>query len=220
MLLEVNNLSISYGPKKLFSGFNLTVDRHETVGLVGPSGCGKSSFIHALVGSLNKLGGKVSGEIILLGNNLLKLEDERLLPGWDKMALVPQASMNSFNPSQKMKTVFDEALKFTGNHATTNSREHVYELLELVQLPSRVLNQYPHELSGGMKQRLAIALAFFFTPDLIIFDEATTGLDVLVEADILFTIRGIQKKTQTGFLMVSHDFRIIQACCHKAVNLL
>jgi peptide/nickel transport system ATP-binding protein len=152
------------------------------------------------------------------GQNLLT-SDRLSRPGWDKISLVPQAAMNCFNPCQKINNCLAETLNLAGPLSIEKQYDRVHELLDLVHLPHQVLKMYPHELSGGMKQRVAIVLAMLLKPELIIFDEATTGLDVLVEADILKSIRALMKVSKLSLLFVSHDQRVTKAFCHSVVTL-
>ena len=218
MILRAENVSVYYGKKTVLSGLNLTINSGEVVGLLGPSGCGKSSFIHALIGSLAYIGGRASGRIMFHGLDLLSSEHTPR-PGWDKIALVPQAAMNCFNPCRKIEKSFTEMMDLFLPTSIEKRFDRVYELLGMVQLPKTILGVYPHELSGGMKQRVAIALALLLKPELLIFDEATTGLDVLVEADILKSIQAIQKTTGLSLLFVSHDRRVTGAFCHNLVDI-
>ncbi len=139
---------------------------------------------------------------------------------WKEIALVPQSSMNSFNPMYTVRQTISEVLfQHDQTLGKAGARERCLELLEMVQLGEEVLGSYPSELSGGMKQRAAIALALALDPGLLILDEATTGLDVIVEADILWLLRRLRREKGMSMLFVSHDDRIARAFCDRRLEL-
>lgn len=223
-IIKVKNLMVGYKTssggfpnKPLLSGMSFELMPGQTLGLCGPSGCGKSTVILALLGMLHKQNGYATGEAMYNGANLLELSEQQWRAlRWRKFALVPQSSMNAFNPVFTIGRTFSETMTA---HKAKNSLPHAKELLGSVGLPSDILQQYPHELSGGMKQRAALALALMFDPDVLMLDEATTGLDVIIEADILKLLRKIQKERGTGIIFVSHDRRVTSEFCHKRIEL-
>lgn len=220
--LDVQNLTLGYdrNAAPLIEDFCFQLDRGETLCLHGASGCGKSTVIWAIMGKLQKIGGFSSGQIFYQGEDILNDAARMEMIRWEKIALVPQSSMSAFNPVYKMKKTYMELLNLKRKQMTSQEKEQlIREKLEIVQLKETILNQYPHELSGGMRQRAAIALALMLNPDILILDEATTGLDVLVEADILWTLKKIRREQSMSMLVVSHDTRIANAFCDRRIAL-
>lgn len=220
-LLRASNLTLGYDKNKpLLRGFEFSLDTGETLCLHGASGCGKSTVIWAIMGMLKKIGGYAEGEIFyknqdILGDTILM---EKLR--WTSIALVPQSSMSAFNPVYRMKDTYMEVLNLNAAALSKEQKRNlILEMMDIVQLKESVLFQYPHELSGGMRQRAAIALALILSPDLLILDEATTGLDVLVEAEILWTLKKIRDTRDMSMLVVSHDTRIANAFCDRRIEL-
>lgn len=221
-MLSVKDLKIQYNTQTAVNGVSLEIKKGETMGLVGRSGSGKSTIAWSLMGMMDDLGGSCSGEIIFDNVNLLHLREKELKEfRWKRIAIVPQAAMNSFNPVMKMNCSIREVLKFHCSHNTTKKQRNrrCEELIELTQLPREVLHYYPHQMSGGMKQRAALAKALSCYPELLILDEATTGLDVLTEANLLKVVRNIQKQENMSILFISHDMRLVKALCDRQVVL-
>lgn len=199
--------------------FNLK--KGEILGLVGHSGSGKSTVAWALLGMIRHLGGDCSGEIFFHGTNLVGAGEKVYSKiRWKEIALVSQAAMNSFNPVMKIGQSIREILKF---HCPEMNDEEIFsrcqELMELSQLFREVLFYYPHQMSGGMKQRAALALALACHPQLLILDEATTGLDVLTEANLLKVIKNIQSMTKMSIIYISHDLRVVRDFCDRYIVL-
>ena len=217
-IIKVNNLKVGYLPNEpLLSNLSFELLSGQTLGICGPSGCGKSTIILALLGMLHKINGYAEGEAIYQNTNLLQLSEKQWMTlRWKKFALVPQSSMNAFNPVFTVGRTFFETLKAHKAEFSAGSAE---ELLNSVGLTADILKRYPHELSGGMKQRVSIALALLFNPEILMLDEATTGLDVIIEADILKLLRQIQNKSGAGIIFVSHDKRVTAEFCHERIEL-
>jgi len=217
-VLEVKNLTAGYIDRQpVLRGLSFELQAGQTIGLCGPSGCGKTTAIWAILGMLRKFGGWASGEVLYGGENLLELAEKRWRAlRWREISLVPQSSMNILNPVFTIGKTFAETLKA---HNIKSAAEQAESLLDSVGLPPGTLRRYPHELSGGMKQRASIALALLLDPKVLILDEATTGLDVIIEAEILRLIRSIQNRRGVGILFISHDRRISGQFCDRSIEL-
>jgi peptide/nickel transport system ATP-binding protein len=214
-VLAVQNLTMHY---KTRQGWVSAVDdvsfglRHgESLGLVGESGCGKTSIAVSLMRLLPDNARVLSGKIWLGRDELLSLSaDEMLQVRWKGIAMVFQAAMNSLDPVYRVGEQIVEALQA---HFPTmrmaQARERVGELFELVGLDPELMDRYPHEFSGGMRQRAVIAMALSCRPDVIVADEPTTALDVIVQDRILKKLRVIQKQLDMGMIYISHDIAVI-----------
>lgn len=212
MLLEVKNLNIHYGEKHIIKDTSFNLDYSRVLGIVGSSGSGKSTIIWTIMGMIESLGGKYSGSIKFEGKDL------NYIPTWDDISIVPQLAMNSFNPVIKLKDSIEELHQFS-KISKEEFLNKAKELLKMVNLDENVLNLYPHELSGGMKQRFAMVCALCTEPKLLILDESTTGLDLLVEAEILYYLKNIKKNLNISIIFVSHDRRLIDAFCDEVLTI-
>ena len=218
-LLEVKNLSIAYqtrrGPLRAVEDVSFTLDESKTLGFVGESGCGKSTIGMALMGLLPPNAVVTGGTIRFAGQNLLEMsEDARRQIRWKKIAMIFQAAMNALNPVHRVADQIAEAiLAHTPGVSNRSARAQVAELFKLVKIPENRMTDYPHQYSGGMKQRAVIAMALACRPTLIIADEPTTALDVIVQAQILEKIKEIQKALNLGILFISHDISVVADVC-------
>lgn len=217
--LVVENLTAHYliprGAVRAVDGINLYVPRGRSLGLIGESGCGKSSIALTLLRLLPAPGEVLGGKVVLDGVDLMaKSEAEMERIRWKKVALVPQGAMNSLNPVHTIGQQIMEAIHTHERGVSDRAaRQRAGEVLNLVGIDSSRLSAYPHEFSGGMKQRAAIAMALVCRPGLIIADESTNGLDVITQAQVLGLIKDLQREMQTSFMMISHDLYVVAAVC-------
>jgi peptide/nickel transport system ATP-binding protein len=188
----------------------------ETLGLAGESGCGKSSLAAALLRLLPQ-GSKVSGEVLLDGENVLEMKPGRLRAvRWTELAIVFQGALHTLNPVQRVGEQIAEAIRLhakKGEGAGVSKR--VGELLELVGLPARRARAYPHQLSGGQRQRVLIGLAIACEPRLLIADEPTTALDVMVQAQVLSLLEDLQRELGLAIIFITHDLSTLADICRR-----
>ncbi|MBP1912404.1 ABC transporter ATP-binding protein [Thermococcus stetteri] len=211
MLLEVRNLSVYYytlsGVVRGAEGVTFSIDRGEWVIFVGESGSGKSTVAHAVMNLVPSPGKIVSGEVIFEGKNLLKLPKEELRTIRGKeLSMIFQDPMTSLDPLRKIGDQMVEVMTVHGV-PEEEAMERAKELLERVNLPPDRLDSYPHQLSGGQRQRISIAMAMAFNPKLLIADEPTTALDVIVQDSIMDLIEGL-KEEGTSIYFVTHDISL------------
>jgi len=214
-ILEVKNLNMSYktidGNVDAVKDISFTVKQGESFGLVGESGCGKTSVAMSLL-QLQADNGKItSGEIIFDGQNIVNLSEAELREvRWSGISIVFQGAMNSWNPVVKIGEQIREAMReHYPNKSKDENTKKILELFEIVGLEDSIIDRYPHELSGGMKQRAVIALALSCDPKLIIADEPTTALDVVIQDQILNEIRKVQDVLGLSLIYISHDIAVI-----------
>jgi len=213
-ILEVKNLTVHYeispAPVRAVEGVTFNVKSSEIFGIVGESGCGKSTLASSIVRLLRPPGRIISGEIMFEGIDILRLSSEELKNvRWRKISYIPQSSMNSLNPIAKIGEQIEEVLKIHERGLSKKSmKERVNELLINVGLAPKVATMYPHELSGGMKQRAIIAMALALNPKLIIADEPTTALDVIVERSILQLLLEIKHTLSISIVLISHNMAV------------
>ena len=222
-LLEVADLSVAFGPSEVVRGLSFTVRPGETVALVGESGSGKSVTCLAVMGLLPKADARITGgRAVFAGRDLLRLPDRdlRAIRG-DRIGMVFQEPMTSLNPVVTIGLQLTEALTTHRGLGRRAARQRAAEMLELVGLdaPERRLAQYPHELSGGMRQRVMLAMAMLLEPALLIADEPTTALDVTVQAQILALMRDLQRRFGTSLLLVSHDMGVVAGMADRVLVL-
>jgi peptide/nickel transport system ATP-binding protein len=219
-LLELRDLSITYrtegGPVPAVRGVSLTLEAGQTLGLAGESGCGKST-IAASVLRLLPSSAKVGGEILINGDDVLKMSWGKLRAvRWAGASIVFQGAMHSLNPVQRIsKQIAEPILLHSSATTPAKAGQRVAELLSQVGLPSARADAYPHELSGGQKQRVMIAMALACEPNLIIADEPTTALDVMIQAQVLNLIGDLVRDHGIGLVMISHDLSVLADTCER-----
>ena len=213
-LLKVENLKMFYhtskGQVKAINDISFEIKKGETLGIVGESGCGKTSLGTSLLGMPSIPGKYESGKIIIDGENIIELKEEYIRKNirWAKISMVFQGAMNSLTP---VYTIGKQMLETLNRHIEMDKTEAlklIEEYLGYVGLHSSVANRYPHELSGGMKQRAVIAAALFLKPKLIILDEPTTALDVIVQAQIINLLKKLKKEFDLSFIFITHDLAL------------
>jgi len=215
-ILEVRDLKTYFftddGVVEAVDGMSFTIKRGEVLGLVGESGCGKSVASLSIMRLIDKPGKIVGGEVIFKGENLLKKTEEemRKIRG-SEIAMIFQEPMTSLNPVFTIGNQIMEAILLHQDLSEEEAKKRTIELLNLVGIPEpeRRFAQYPHELSGGMRQRAMIAMAISCNPDLLISDEATTALDVTIQAQILELMKDLQKKIGMAVLFITHDLALV-----------
>jgi len=225
-LLEIENLKVIFHGDRgsathAVDGLDLTIQRGQTLGLVGESGCGKTATALSVMGLLPKASAEVSGRIRFDGAELLSLPDRamRNLRG-DRLAMIFQEPMTSLNPSYSIGEQIAESLVRHRGLSRGEARARTVELLRLVKIPSpeQRVDDYPHRLSGGMRQRAMIALALACDPELLIADEPTTALDVTIQAQILALMRDLKASTGIAIILITHDLGVVaEICDHVAV---
>ena len=219
-LLDVQNLTIAYhttgGPVVAVDDISFSLEKGKSMGIVGESGCGKTTIGMSLLGLLPENGYVRGGQILFDGKDLLGLSRKELQAfRWKKISMIFQAAMNALNPVQRVGDQIAEAIRIHNPELSEpRIREQVAELYDLVDIPGTRIHDYPHQYSGGMKQRAVIAMALSCHPDLIIADEPTTALDVIVQAQILHKIKEIQERLGIAAIFISHDIGVVAEVCH------
>lgn len=214
-LLEIDNLSLKYRTKngyvKALNNIMFKLQQGRALGLVGESGCGKTTLANAILKLLPENAEIVEGKVNFKGNNLLSLSEKKMRSyRWDGISMIFQAAMNAMSPVYKVGDQIIEAIQLHAPEVTySEAREKVKDLFELVGLDTSRIDNYPHEYSGGMKQRAIIAMALACNPDLIIADEPTTALDVIVQDRILNRINQVREELGMSMIYISHDIAVI-----------
>jgi peptide/nickel transport system ATP-binding protein len=218
-LLSVKNLFVTYktqdGPVPAVRGIDLEVERGEVLGLAGESGCGKSTIAGALLRLLPG-GTEVTGHVNLDGEDVLGMKPGRLRAiRWTEASIVFQGAMHALNPVRRIGDQIAEPIILHGEAGDREAMVRAGALLEQVGLPSRRLRDYPHELSGGQRQRAMIAMALACNPSLIIADEPTTALDVMVQAQVLRLLKELQKDLGLAMIFITHDLSVLVETCDR-----
>jgi ABC-type dipeptide/oligopeptide/nickel transport system ATPase component len=225
-ILSINDLNIEFHdhliPETVVYDFNLTLYPGEIVGIVGESGSGKSMCALAIAGLLRRQDMKKSGEILYGGHNLLNCPRHilRKYQG-NEISIVFQEPMTALNPVKKIGWQIEETLRIHTNLTNAECYERAINMLSDVELPlpEHIYRQYPHELSGGMRQRVMIAMAMICEPKILIADEITTALDVIIQSQIIELLKRLNRERKTAILFISHDLSLVRQLCGKVVVL-
>ncbi len=218
-ILEIKNLVVEYLTSETVvhavNGVSLTVKKGETIGLVGETGAGKTTIARAVMRILQEPPAKLrEGEILYDGKDLLGIPEKemRKIRG-NKIAMIFQDPMTALNPIDKVGAQIAEAIQLHNKVTKAEAKIRATEMLEMVGIPGERYNDYPNQFSGGMKQRVVIAMALACNPELLIADEPTTALDVTVQAQVLDMMESLKKRLGTSVIMITHDLGIVAEAC-------
>ena len=220
-LLELKNVNVRYimKDKKVHAcqHVSLEIEEQDSIGIVGESGSGKSTLASAVLRLLPHRITQVDGEILYNGKDLLKLtKDEMDSLRWTDLSIVFQKSMSALSPVHKVGAQMEDVYRVHFPNADKNEiKQRVYDLFKVVNLSDRVYELYPHELSGGMMQRVSIALSLLHNPRLLVLDEATTALDVVTQSQILREIMSLEQNLNVTRIMITHDVSVVASTCKK-----
>lgn len=221
VLLKVKDLVVEYTQEnkivKAVNGISFEVANQETIGLIGETGAGKTTVAKSILRILPVPQAKiVSGSIEFEGKNLVDMtEDEVRQYRGDQISMIFQDPMTALNPTMQIGKQIAEGIVVNKGVTKKEANEQAMEMLEMVGIPRSRFKEYPHQFSGGMKQRVVIALALACNPKLLIADEPTTALDVTIQAQVLDLIKELQRKRHTAMIMITHDFGIVAETCDK-----
>ena len=220
-LLEIKDLSIHYITKystfKAVNDINFTLEKGETIGIVGETGAGKTTTALGILGLLQSPPGKVvNGSITFNGKDLLTAaESEMESIRGNEIAMIFQDPMTALNPIKRVGDQIAEVVFLHNNCTKEEAKQRSYEMLEMVGIRPERASEYPHQFSGGMKQRVVIAMALACNPQLLIADEPTTALDVTIQAQVLELMNELKTKLGTAMILITHDFGIVASTCDK-----
>ncbi len=220
-VLSARDLKLYYrtrkGVVKALEEINFDIEKEDVLAVVGESGCGKSTLARALVRVLPRNIHTYEGKIILDGKNIMELDEEafRREVRWRKISIVFQGAMNSFNPVYRIGYQVAEPLIIHDHVEKKEAVKRARQLMELMGMPSAFAERYPFELSGGMKQRAAIAMALITNPELVILDEPTSALDVLTQANIMNLLKRIKKEFRLSYIFITHDLGLASELANK-----
>jgi len=219
--LNVKDLEIIYTQNKqkiqAVNKVSFQLEKGQTLGLVGETGAGKTTIAKACIGILPMPPAKIlNGEIWLDGENILEIKKEKMLRiRGKKVAMIFQDPMTALNPLQTIGEQIFEVIELHNKCSRAEAMKRVGEMLELVGIPSERYIEYPHQFSGGMKQRVVIAMALACDPELLLADEPTTALDVTIQAQVLELINGLRKKFNTAMILITHDLGVVAETCDQ-----
>jgi peptide/nickel transport system ATP-binding protein len=213
-VLEVTDLSVTYaadrGPVVAVDQVSFQVDPGEFLGIVGESGCGKSTLLFAIAQLLAPPAAVTGGQVRFQGRSMVGLTDRQLAAvRWKDLSVVMQSAMNALNPVRPIRAQFADAMRAHGVTSRTEIADRSAEVLRMVGIDPAHLHSYPHQLSGGMRQRSMIAMAMLFTPELVIMDEPTSALDVVAQRSLMVQIKELQEQLHFAVIFVTHDMSLI-----------
>ena len=219
-LVTIEDLAVEYVTAtrtvRAVDGVSLTIGRAEVVGLAGESGCGKSTMANAIMQLLRPPARLAAGKVVFDGQDLVDLNEEQLRRfRWRNVSMVFQSAMNALNPVMRVGDQFVDMMKAHEHISKSAALDEAGRLLEVVGIDRRRLRSYPHQLSGGMRQRVIIAMALALRPELVIMDEPTTALDVVVQREILQQIRDLQAELGFAVLFITHDLSLLLELAHR-----
>lgn len=210
-ILEVKELTVEFatrnGGVRAVDGTSFYLRKGETLGLVGESGCGKTTTVMSLMNMVPNPGKIISGEILVKGKDIVPLSEKEMREKirWVNISMVFQGAMNCLTPVYTIGRQMMETLQEHKPMPKNEAMDIIIKYLELVGLPDHIVDRYPHELSGGMKQRVVIAMGLFLEPDIVLCDEPTTALDVVVQAQIINLIKELKQKLGLSVIFITHD---------------
>ena len=219
IFLSVRDLTVEYTSDgavvHAVNGVSFDLERGRTIGLIGETGAGKTTIAKSILRVLPEPQATVRrGEILLDGQNLLSLsENEMLKIRGSRISMIFQDPMTALNPVQRVGAQIAEAVRLHNHVTKQQAKEKACEMLEMVGIPASRYREYPHQFSGGMKQRVVIAMALACNPDLLLADEPTTALDVTIQAQVLEMINALKKEKNTSMIMITHDMGIVAEVC-------
>ena len=209
-ILKINDLTVSFGSKRVIDNISFSLEKGRVAALVGESGSGKTLTSLSILGLLPEEASIENGEIIFKERNILGLNKEEIRKVRGKgISMVFQEPFTFLNPVMRIGTQLSEAVTSHESHSNSAIKDKVAELLNMVKLPQETAFSYPHELSGGMRQRIMMAMALASNPEILILDEPTTALDVSIQKHILDLVKEIQQKKNISILFITHDFSIV-----------
>ncbi len=221
-LLEIRGFSVHYrtpqGAVRAVDGASFAVPRGELVGLVGESGCGKTTVARAVMGVMPRSAETLGGPVLFDGRDLLAMTPrERRALRWRRMAFIPQTAMSALDPVYRVGRQIEEVLVERGGQSRPAARARAAELFGMVGIDTKRLDDYPHQFSGGMKQRASIAMALALEPRLVLADEPVTALDVIVQRQVLDLLKALQRRLGLSVVLVTHDISVVAYACDRVV---